>query len=384
MPAPSAPARLGDAAGTLRLLAYLAAGVTLAVLDHRGGWMHQLREQIGIVAEPVRAVAGLPGRITDSTVDNVATVAQLAHRNDQLRRELLISQARVARLSTVIADNARLRALLDAAQRGGLDVQLAPILDVDLDPTHQRVILDAGARDSVREGQSVIDAYGLLGQVTHVGAIHSDVLLITDPDHAVPVAVARNGVRLVAYGTGRSDLLSLANIPLSSDIKVGDTIVTSGLGGRFPPGFPVGRIIALRPDESRAFLEGDVRPAAQLDRGREVLLLRTNRVSLPPPPLPPQASTGAPGTIGMAGEGGALPATNATGTANPSTSTPTQTTSPATSSAPGNTARPATSGASQPATPRTTSPQPAASGTQPTPASPTSTPPQGTTPPRVR
>ncbi|MGY4517339.1 rod shape-determining protein MreC [Lysobacter sp. HA18] len=339
VPPPSAPARLGDAAGTLRLLAYLAAGLTLAVLDHRGGWMHRMREQVGVVAEPVRAVAGLPGRVADSTVDNVATVAQLAHRNDQLRRELLISQARVARLSTVIADNTRLRALLDAAQRGGLDVQLAPILDVDLDPTHQRVILDAGSRDAVREGQSVIDAYGLLGQVTHVGAIHSDVLLITDPDHAVPVAVARNGVRLVAYGTGRSDLLSLANIPLSSDIKVGDTIVTSGLGGRFPPGFPVGRITALRPDESRAFLEGDVRPAAQLDRGREVLLLRSNTVSLTPPPMPPQATTGEPGsTVGISGEPGVTGAGVPTRTpAKPSTTatpaTGTQRT-PATNNAP--------------------------------------------------
>lgn len=277
------------------MLAYLAAGIALAVADHRDGWLHRLREQVGIAAEPVRAVAGLPGRLADTTVENVGTVAQLGARNRELRRELLIAQARIARLSTVIADNSRLRALLDAAQRGGLDVQLAPILDVDLDPSHQRLVLDAGARDGVREGQSVIDAYGLVGQVTRVGPLHSDVLLITDPDHAVPVALARNGVRLVAYGTGRSDLLSLASIPLSSDIKVGDTIVTSGLGGRFPPGFPVGRITALRPDESRAFLEGDVRPAAQMDRGREVLLLRSNDVRLPPPPAPPQAVAGAAG-----------------------------------------------------------------------------------------
>lgn len=323
MPPPNAPARLGDAAGTLRLLAYLAAAATLAVLDHRGGWLHAARQRIDVAAQPLRAIVGLPGRLADSTVENVGTVTQLAHRNQQLRRELLVSQARVARLSTVIADNSRLRALLDAAQRGGLDVQLAPILDVDLDPTHQRLVLDAGTRDGVREGQSVIDAHGLLGQITRVGPLHSDVLLITDPDHAVPVALARNGVRLVAYGTGRSDLLSLANIPLSSDIKVGDTIVTSGLGGRFPPGFPVGRILALRPDESRAFLEGDVRPAAQLDRGREVLLLRSNDVRLPPPPAPPVAATGVPGEPGGAiGLGGTPMATPTTATPAPAGAVP--------------------------------------------------------------
>jgi rod shape-determining protein MreC len=115
----------------------------------------------------------------------------------------------------------------------------------------------------------------VVGQIIEVGALQSTVLLLTDPDHAIPVAVARNGVRLVAYGTGRADQLALASVPLSSEVKVGDVLVTSGLGGRFASGFPVGTITALRPDESRAFLVGDVKPAAQLDRGRDVLLLRT-------------------------------------------------------------------------------------------------------------
>ena len=127
----------------------------------------------------------------------------------------------------MVADNARLRDLLDAAQRGSLDVQLAPVLDVDLDPSRQRLILDAGGRAGVRVGQSVIDAGGLLGQVIDVTPMHATVLLLTDPDHAVPVMIARNGVRLVAYGRGRSDTLALASIPLSSDIKVGDEVVTS-------------------------------------------------------------------------------------------------------------------------------------------------------------
>lgn len=303
---PSHPARLGDAEGTLRLLAYLALAATLIVLDHRGGWARSLREQAGVVVEPLRAAAGLPARAIGGMTDTVGTVSQLAQRNRELRRELLLAQARMARMSTVIADNARLRTLLDAAQRGSLDVQLAPILDVDLDPTRQRLVLDAGRRDGVRVGQSVIDAQGLLGQVTHVGPLHSDVLLLTDPDHAVPVAIARNGVRLVAYGTGRSDELALASIPLSSDVKVGDVVVTSGMGGRFPPGFPVGRVTALRPDETRAFLRGDVRPAAQIDRGREVLLLRAA-------PARPPVVISAPAPSGPVGIEGGLPAATPAG-----------------------------------------------------------------------
>jgi rod shape-determining protein MreC len=198
----------------------------------------------------------------------------LSAENKVLRNALLISGARMARLQTATAENERLRGLLGAAERGGLDVQLAPILDIDLDPTRQRLILDAGSRDGVQMGQSVIDAGGLLGQIIAVMPSTATVLLLTDPDHAVPVVVARTGVRLVAYGQGRSDQLQLRNVPLSSDVKVGDSIITSGLGGRFPSGFAVGTVVRLEPDDSRAFLTGDVRPAAQLDRGRDVLLLR--------------------------------------------------------------------------------------------------------------
>ena len=276
MPAYAGPAaaRPGEVVGTLRLLAYLALAGTLIVLDHRGGWLAHIRASTQVAVQPLWWLAGLPGRIGDNVRDDTSTHARLSDENRVLRNALLISGARLARLQAAAAENARLRGLLGAGQHGGLDVQLAPILNIDLDPTRQRLVLDAGSRDGVEVGQSVIDAGGLLGQIIAVEAGTATVLLITDPDHAVPVVVARTGVRLVAYGKGRSDRLELANIPLSSDIRIGDSIVTSGLGGRFPAGFPVGTVTALRPDDSRAFLVGDLKPAAQLDRGRDVLLLR--------------------------------------------------------------------------------------------------------------
>ena len=135
-------------------------------------------------------------------------------------------------------------------------------------------MLDAGSGDGVRIGQPVIDAGGLMGQVTATTPTTATVLLITDPDHAVPAVVARSGVRLMVYGGGRADALHAADIPLSADVRAGDVLLTSGMGERFPPGFAIGTLGALRPDDSRAFLEGDVKPAAQLDRGRDVLLLR--------------------------------------------------------------------------------------------------------------
>lgn len=267
--------RSGEIAETLRLLAYLALAVVLIVLDHRGGWLTRARQQAQALIQPVRSVAGLPSRVVQAVSTNAGTLSQLTAENRRLRNELLVSRARMARLATVNADNARLRGLLGASEQGSLDVQLAPVLDIDLDPTRQRLVLRAGSSDGVRVGQTVIDAGGVVGQIIEVAQLQSTVLLLTDPDHAIPVAIARNGVRLVAYGTGRADRLALASVPLSSDVKVGDVLVTSGLGGRFAAGFPVGTITALRPDESRAFLVGDVKPAAQLDRGRDVLLLRT-------------------------------------------------------------------------------------------------------------
>ena len=270
-----AAARPGDIAGTLRLLAYIALALALIVLDHRGGWLTQARAQLQVFVQPLWAVAGWPGQVVDSISDDAGTRSSLIEENRKLRNQMLVNGARMARLRAQSADNERLRAMLGVVQRGGLDVQLAPILDIDLDPTRQRLVLDAGSSDGVRVGQVVIDAGGVVGQVIGTTPMHSTALLITDPDHALPVAVLRNGVRLVAYGTGRSDRLALASIPLSSDVKVGDVVVTSGLGQRFPAGFPVGTIAALRPDDSRAFLVGDLKPAAQLDRGRDVLLLRS-------------------------------------------------------------------------------------------------------------
>ncbi len=265
-------------------------------------------------------------RVVERISDDAGTLGQLTDENRRLRNELMLSQARMARLQTLAADNARLRGLLDAADRGKLEVVLAPVLDVDLDPTRQRLVLDAGTRDRVKTGQSVIDAGGLLGQIIAVTPMYANVLLLTDPSHAVPVAVARNGVRLVVYGEGRSDMLRLTSVPLSSDVKVGDVLVTSGLGGRFAPGFPVGTIASLKPDDSRAFLVGEVTPAAQLDRGREVLVLLST-----PNPLPGAtafnategaSASGLPsGSGGAAAPAGSSPAPAATTAPAPATTT---------------------------------------------------------------
>jgi len=274
----------------LRLLAYLVLAVVLMVLDHRGQWLQTLRNRAEVAVQPLWWLAGLPSRLGTGLREDAASRSQLARDNRVLRNALLISGARSARLQTAAAENQRLRGLLGTVERGRLDVQLASILDIDLDPTRQRLVLDSGSRLGVRVGQAVIDAGGLMGQVIATTASSATVLLVSDPDHAVPVVVARSGVRMVAYGAGRSDVLHVLDIPLSADVRPGDVLLTSGLGARFPPGFAVGTLGVLVPDDNRAFLQADVVPAAQLDRGRDVLLLRGYRPVPAAAPAIPAAS----------------------------------------------------------------------------------------------
>nr|WP_206860239.1 rod shape-determining protein MreC [Lysobacter changpingensis] len=376
---PPTSARSGDVAGTLKLLAYLALAVVLIVLDHRGGWLAQARRQVTLMVQPLWMVAGWPGQVVDRVREDAGTLAQLTAENRRLRNEAMLNQARMARLATLAADNARLRGLLDAAQTGNLDVVLAPVLDIDLDPARQRLVLNAGTRERVQVGQNVIDANGLLGQVIAVTPMYANVLLLTDPSHAVPVAVARNGVRLVVYGEGRSDKLRLTSVPLSSDVKVGDVLVTSGLGGRFAPGFPVGKIASLKPDDSRAFLVGEVTPAAQLDRGREVLVLLSMPNPLPGATAFTPADPAGTGPMPAAGTQGATPGAT---TAAPQGAVPAGTTQPANTgaSAPPNTANPAP--ANDPAT-RPAAPQAPATRT-PAPTPPANAPATPTPPPEPR
>jgi rod shape-determining protein MreC len=295
----------------LRLLVYLVLAVVLMVLDHRGGWLQATRAQVETAIQPLWWLASLPSRAGNSLYDSTATRAQLARENRMLRNALLVSGARNARLQAAAAENARLRGLLAGAERARLDVQLASILDIDMDRTRQRLVLDAGTRQGVRVGQVVIDAGGLMGQVISATPATATVLLITDPDHVIPAVVARTGVRVMVYGSGRSDQLQALDVPLSADVRAGDVLLSSGLGGRFPPGFAVGTLGPLRPDDSRAFLEGEVVPAAQLDRGRDVLLLRGYRpaqaVPTEPAPAQPDAAPAAPATADPAARAGASP-----------------------------------------------------------------------------
>ena len=166
-----------------------------------------------------------------------------------------------------------MRELLESSARIPDHVLVAELLAVDMAPFTRRIVINRGIKDGVVEGQSLLDANGIMGQVVHVGPMSSTALLITDPSHALPVQVNRTGFRAIAVGTGASDQLELTHVTNDVDLRVGDTIVTSGMGGRFPPGYPVGRIVSLRRDRGEPFASVQIRPSARLERNREVLLV---------------------------------------------------------------------------------------------------------------
>lgn len=280
--------RLGESAvATLPLLAYLMLACTLMVADHRVGIGRHLRQQLSVLAEPLWWLAALPSRLTRDLGDGLALREQLQTDNQALRERLQVNAAQLNRLQAAALENQRLRALLGSASRHRLNVRLAELVDVDLDPYRQRVMIGQGEAQGVRVGQAVMDAGGLLGQVIEVSNNRATALLLTDPDHAVPVQVARSGFRGIAYGgvsrIGRPASLQVPNIPQSADIRKGDVLITSGLGGRFPAGLPVGVVKDLHAEATGLFIVAEVAPAAQLDRGTQVLLLDEVIEPLAPP-----------------------------------------------------------------------------------------------------
>ncbi len=278
--------RLSDSAlSVLPLVFYLGLSVALMIADQHAGYGRLARDKLAMATAPLWLVASSPLRLYRAAAEELSLRSSLQDDNQRLVRQVGIIRARNLRLHAVAAENARLRGLLGGTRGYGLDVHLVGILDIDLDPFRQRIVLDGGSDDGLRIGQALVDSGGVLGQVIEVTPHRAIALLVTDPDHAVPVQVARSGLRTIAYGTGSTDRLALPNIPQSADIREGDLLITSGIGGRFPAGFPVGTVSGLHSDKLRLFVVGEARPAAHLERGNEVLLVSN---------LPPDVDVGPP------------------------------------------------------------------------------------------
>lgn len=206
--------------------------------------------------------------------ENLASRRALLEENRQLRNQQVLLNAKLQKLALLKQENTRLRELLASASHFAEErVLIAELLSVDLDPYKQQIILNKGEIDGVYVGQPLLDANGVMGQITHITPVSATAILISDPSHALPVQINRTGMRTVITGTGNAHALSLRHIPASSDIVVGDVVSSSGLGGRFPQDYPVAEITHIRRPPGQAFATVKARPFAHLDRSREVLLL---------------------------------------------------------------------------------------------------------------
>lgn len=253
----------------------LLIALALMALDHRFNQLQTLRSIFATVAYPIQLAVDTPIRAGSRILDSFSHHEQLVLENRLLRSDLMELRARQLRFDALQAENDRLRSLLHTATQAPERVQIAKLLAVDLDPFRQQIVINKGRRDGVYAGQPLINADGVIGQILTPHWSSSTALLISDPGHALPVIVARTGLRALAVGTGNPRRLNLRHVPPQEDIEEGDLLLTSGLGGRFPADYPVARIVYVEHRPGQPFLVINAEPLAALDRSREVLLLWT-------------------------------------------------------------------------------------------------------------
>lgn len=257
----------------LRLLLLASLSVILLVVDHRENHLDAVRTAVGATVYPLRVLVDAPVSTWRWIRENTASRNELLLEMSRLNAERLLTQARLQRFTALESENARLRAMLEATSKVRDQVQVAEIMSVSSNPYRHIIVINKGSRDQVYNGQAMIDADGVVGQVIEAGLLSSHGVLISDPDHALPVEVNRNGLRTIAVGTGEFDHLDLPFLPNNADIEHGDLLVTSGLGGAFPPGYPVAIVDSVTRIPQAPFADVTATPAARLNQVREIMLL---------------------------------------------------------------------------------------------------------------
>jgi rod shape-determining protein MreC len=261
-------------------------------IDHRQHHLDSMRSFLSVVVYPLQWLVDLPDTSSEWFRESLSTRRELQEENASLRTQQLMLNTQLQKLESLEAENRRLRALLDSSfQVGNRHMLIAGLLSVDMDPYRHQIEINKGSLDHLFKGQPLLDSQGVMGQLIHVGPLTATAMLITDPGHAIPVQINRTGLRTIALGTGSIDRLELPHIPTNADVRVGDLLISSGLGGRFPPGYPVAEVIDVEQDPGNTFSEVIGRPRAHLDRSREVLLVWPPELPNPDPRIGTSAET---------------------------------------------------------------------------------------------
>src|SRR6202521_5714347 len=271
-----------------RCVLYSLLALGLIIVDKRYAHLVKIRQVLSVAAYPVQVAVASPFQGWNWFRDSVTTRDVLRADKAKLEAELRLAQFRLQRYEALEAETQRLRALRDSTQSVTDRFLVGDVMNVDLDAFRERVLVDKGAGDGIYVGQAVLDAGGVFGQVARVGQLTSEVILVSDAAHAIPVQINRNGLRTIAVGTGESNRMKLPYLPTSADVVAGDLLVTSGLGGVFPAGYPVGTIAEVKRDPAQSLADVDVKPAAALDRSKELLVvwLKPQAAESLPPPKP--------------------------------------------------------------------------------------------------
>jgi len=268
----------------LRFTIFVLLSAVLMLADARLTYLGALRQALAVFVNPLQHAVNAPVRLAGQVADFFVTHSRLRLENEELRQTRLRLSAQLLELEALRAENAHLRALLDARPRYGHTAQLAQILYAERDPFSRKIIIDRGSLHHVEAGQVVVDETGVVGQVTRAYPAVAEVTLITDKNQAVPVQNLRNGLRAVVFGSGQDGTLNVPFMPTNADLVPGDQLVTSGLDGIYPPGLPVATVVRVEHNAAYPFARIACLPAAGVDRHRHVLVLRS---TAPPPPRPP-------------------------------------------------------------------------------------------------
>lgn len=256
-----------------RLLMVVILSIALIFIDSKFSQLDSLRRIIGSSLTPIYWLSALPKNISNGVSSLFTSRESLQEELDKLESQMLVLERKAQKLASVTAELNRLRELLNASRLLDEGVVVTEMVAASPNPDNQYIQIDKGLNDGVYLGQAVLDAHGLMGQVISVNDLTSRVLLISDSRHAVPVQINRNGLRAIAYGVGAVNYLELGSVPATYDIKVGDLLVSSGLGGRFPEGYPVGRVSEILIEPGESFAQVKVTPEAQLNRSKLLLIV---------------------------------------------------------------------------------------------------------------
>ena len=270
----------------MKLIIILALSLAIILYDHKTEHFSSVRYYISYLSAPIQNLANVPDALSNWLKNSSRSRTDLMEENAQLQAQALLLKRRVQKLISLSAENIRLRELLKSSDLLEESVSVGEIIGVDQDPARHEIIINKGKRDGIYVNLPILDASGLMGQIIEVGPLTSRAILISDSSHALPVQINRNSVRAIVVGSGALDRLLLTHVPDTADIVVGDILVSSGLGQRFPEGYPVGIVTKVEHDPGQAFAIVEAKPSAQLDRSRHVMLVFKKQIDAPLQPQP--------------------------------------------------------------------------------------------------